>query len=83
MSYTEIVVYLIAALQKQQGRLEKEKEAFDARYNEFDLACLNSIGEPCKFRNLTELWKKAIKRSGVPNIRFHDSRHTHATLMLK
>jgi len=73
----------IDALQEQQGRLEKEKEAFGAGYNDLDLVCPNSFGEPCKFRNLTELWKKAIKRSGVPDIRFHDLRHTHATLMLK
>ncbi|MRQ96631.1 site-specific integrase, partial [Bacillus anthracis] len=34
-------------------------------------------------RSLTQLWKKLIKKCGVPDIRFHDLRHTHATLMLK
>lgn len=38
---------------------------------------------PANFRSLTHLWKKLIKKSEVPDIRFHDLRHTHATLMLK
>lgn len=45
--------------------------------------CPTYNGNPCNFRSLTQLWKKLIKKSEVPDIRFHDLRHTHATLMLK
>ncbi|PFJ18229.1 site-specific integrase [Bacillus cereus] len=38
---------------------------------------------PCNFKSLTQLWKKLIKKSEVPNIRFHNLRHTYATIMLK
>lgn len=32
---------------------------------------------------LSDAYKKLVKRSGLPRIRLHDLRHTHATLLLK
>jgi integrase len=32
---------------------------------------------------LSDAFKKLVARSGLPSIRFHDLRHTHATLLLK
>jgi integrase len=29
------------------------------------------------------MFQRSIRRAGVPAIRFHDLRHTHATLLLK
>ena len=34
-------------------------------------------------RNVNRRFDRFIKRSKLPKIRFHDMRHTHATLMLK
>ena len=34
-------------------------------------------------RGINEHFEKCIERAGVPKIRFHDMRHTHATIMLK
>ncbi|EEM11291.1 hypothetical protein bmyco0003_19860 [Bacillus pseudomycoides] len=59
------------------------KERYGSEYNDYDLVCPTFNGNPCNFRNLTQLWKKLIKKSEVPDIWFHDLRHTHATLMLK
>ncbi len=33
--------------------------------------------------NLTKAFQRDIKRSGLPRIRFHDMRHTHATLLIQ
>lgn len=33
--------------------------------------------------SVTHAWGKALKRAGLPSIRCHEIRHTHATLMLK
>lgn len=33
-------------------------------------------------RSFTRSFERLAKRAGVPRIRFHDLRHTHATLML-
>lgn len=33
--------------------------------------------------NLTKAYIKDVKRSGLPHIRFHDLRHTHATMLIE
>ena len=42
-----------------------------------------STGNPVSARNLYRHFKKVIKKTGLPDIRFHDLRHTHATLLLQ
>ncbi|WP_258237056.1 site-specific integrase [Bacillus sp. NP247] len=65
----------LMALNDHLQKISEKKERYDKRYNDYDLVC--------RFRSLTQLLKKLIKKSGVPDIRFHDLRHTHATLMLQ
>jgi integrase len=43
----------------------------------------NESGREIEPRNLTKAMKKAMRKAGVPVIRFHDLRHTFATLGLK
>ena len=71
------------ALEEHHEQINVEKERHGSEYNDYDLVCPTINGNPCNFRSLTQLWKKLIKKSEVPDIRFHDLRHTHATLMLK
>lgn len=40
-------------------------------------------GEPTHPQLLSDAFGKLVDRSGLPRIRFHDLRHTHATLLLK
>jgi integrase len=40
-------------------------------------------GAPTHPQLLSDAFKKLVRRSGQPRIRFHDLRHTHATLLLK
>ena len=40
-------------------------------------------GAPTHPHLLSDAFKKLVARSGLPTIRFHDLRHTHATLLLK
>ncbi|WP_416827834.1 tyrosine-type recombinase/integrase [Ectobacillus polymachus] len=39
-------------------------------------------GKPIHPRNLLRNFYSMIKQTGVPRIRFHDLRHTHATILL-
>jgi integrase len=39
-------------------------------------------GRPISARNVVRHFKSVIEREGLPEIRFHDLRHTHATLLL-
>ena len=40
-------------------------------------------GKPLDPSTITHTFGKIIKRAGLPTLRFHDLRHTHASLMLK
>ena len=40
-------------------------------------------GRPLDPSTVTHAFGQMIKKAGLPHIRFHDLRHTHATLMLK
>ncbi len=48
-----------------------------------DLVFCQYDGKPFLPNTVTHNWVKLIRRSGLNGIRFHDARHTHASLMLK
>ncbi|SCM86695.1 Uncharacterized protein BWAI21_02122 [Bacillus mycoides] len=58
----------LMALNDHLQKISEEKERYGERYNDCDLVC--------RFRSLTQLMKKLIKKSEVPNIRFQDLRRT-------
>jgi integrase len=61
----------------------KYKMQYGEAFHDQDLVCSNSNGSPFDPRNLIRCYDRAIQRSGVKKIRFHDLRHTHATIMLQ
>ena len=63
--------------------LEEEKETIGKRWKEMDLIFPSTIGTPTDQRDLYREFKKILKAENLPDIRFHDLRHTAATLMLK
>ncbi|GLV65610.1 hypothetical protein Bmyc01_42790 [Bacillus mycoides] len=66
----EAYLSLMYILQK----ISEEKEGYGEGYNDYDLVCPTYNGNPCNFRSLTQLRKKLIKKSEVPNIRLQDIR---------
>ena len=48
-----------------------------------DLVFSKPDGKPLDPSSITHSFRRVIKRAGLPRLRFHDLRHTHATLMLK
>ena len=48
-----------------------------------DLVFAYPDGRPLDPSTVTHAFGQMIKKAGLPHIRFHDLRHTHATLMLK
>ena len=49
----------------------------------YDLVFSSDDGSPMNQRSITYVFQQLIKKSGLPAIRFHDIRHTHATLLLQ
>jgi len=48
-----------------------------------DLVFAYADGRPLDPGTVTHAFSRLLKEAGLPHIRFHDLRHTHATLMLK
>jgi integrase len=48
-----------------------------------DLLFSQEDGRPLLPGTVSHAWIKLIQRAGLKNIRLHDARHTHASLMLK
>jgi integrase len=52
--------------------------------NELDLTFPNEAGQPINHNNLVNRhFEPALKRAGLPKIRFHDLRHTFASLLIE
>jgi integrase len=56
---------------------------FGSAYHNNDLICPRPDGKPMDPRGMNEHFEEMCKKSGMQKIRFHDLRHTHATIMLK
>jgi integrase len=52
-------------------------------YRSHDLVFTVSDGGPVNARNLLRAFYRMLEVAGVPHIRFHDLRHTHATMLLE
>lgn len=66
---------------KQKYKLEKLEAG--PLYNDHDLVFRTTIGTPVSPRNILRTFYTIIEKAGVKKIRFHDLRHTHASLLLK
>jgi integrase len=73
----------IERLRAHRKRQELERSFAGSRWKDYDLIFPSTIGTPQDQRNLVRNFKGLLKELGLPKIRFHDLRHTAATLMLQ
>ncbi|MDH2882397.1 tyrosine-type recombinase/integrase [Bacillus cytotoxicus] len=74
---------LIEELLAHKDRIENEKQQLGEKYNDFDLVVCTQNGKPIIPRNFRQFFKETTKRIGLPQIRVHDLRHTHATILIE
>lgn len=72
----------INELQIHRKKVIKEKLSAGSDYQDNNLVICTKLGTPINPRNLLREFYKLMKKAKVPKIRFHDLRHTVATLML-
>jgi integrase len=72
----------VACLGALKDRRVGELEAQGQELDEGDLIFTDTDGTPIHPKKATECFIKGSKAAGVPVIRLHDLRHTHATLAL-
>jgi len=61
---------------------EQERDFTGSRWEENNLIFPSPFGKPIEQKRVHKDYKKLLKAAGLPDIRFHDLRHTAATLML-
>jgi len=72
----------LTELKSQKQRVESEKANAGESWQENDLIFPSILGTPFGTMSLHKDFKKMLKAANFPNIRFHDLRHTAASLML-
>lgn len=73
---------VVRALTEHRQRQQQDKRAAGAEWIDLGLVFTTDSGRHVEPRNLNTAFVRLIARSGVRAIRFHDLRHTCATLLL-
>jgi integrase len=73
---------ILDELQKHQAKQKEIRKQKGNDWQDNNLIFPTSIGTPISQRNLTRDFLKVIRRTEVPRLRFHDLRHTAASLMI-
>lgn len=74
---------LIADLKNRQKIIQANKQNIGIdNYKDHDLVCSYENGEPIKPRRVTETFAFLTGKSELSKIRFHDLRHSHASMLL-
>lgn len=72
----------VAALRSHRTRQLEERLAFGPGYNPDGLAFCREDGTPVRPEGFSTNFEQHNAAAGLPRIRLHDLRHTHATIML-
>jgi integrase len=73
----------LKVLNDHHQRQSAERYTPGTQWKDTDLIFTSSIGTAVNYKNMLDRsFKPLIQAAGVPNIRFHDLRHTAASLML-
>ena len=70
------------ALRAQRLRQKEERLRAGPAWAETGLVFTTTIGTPLDTRNLVRHFHATLQRAGLPRKRFHDLRHTAASLLL-
>jgi integrase len=74
---------VVRALQAWRRKHAEERLLLGGAYDDHDLVFARPDGTPTHPELLSRTFERLIARSGLPTIRLHDLRHTHASLLLK
>lgn len=79
----KITKMLADLLKTYKAECMKNKIAMGSRYNPEDYVVCNKNGDPYLPNTFSKKFKRLLEQKNLKKIRFHDLRHTNATIMLK
>ncbi len=74
---------VVKMLKKIKRKQLEQKMALGPAYQDHDLIFCRPDGTPFDLDYLSKAFGQFIRKANLPPIRFHDLRHTHATLLLQ
>ncbi|TDA65526.1 MAG: site-specific integrase [Clostridia bacterium] len=74
---------VVEVLKKHRARQAEEKLLMGEDYNDLGLVLAQPDGSPINPSTLSGQFRRLAAKAGLHGLRFHDLRHTHATLTLK
>jgi integrase len=72
----------IRELRKWKARQAQEKLLLGEAYQDGGLVFCKEDGTPLDPRDFTKRFQRHLEKAGLPKVRLHDLRHTHASLLL-
>jgi integrase len=79
----KLTAELMKLMETLKKEYDKQKQILGNQFNPHDLVFCNSNGNIMASSEISRALKKAIKAANLPDIRFHDLRHSHATILLQ
>ncbi len=73
---------VVDALQHHKAKKSQERLLAGTRWHETGLVFTSTIGTPIEVGNLRRHFWKLLEKAGLPRMRFHDLRHSCASLLL-
>lgn len=74
---------VIEQLKKHKSEQEKRKQNLGDKYHDKEYVFCLDNGKPIDHSNFHKEFKRILKKTGLPDIRFHDLRHTVATILVE
>lgn len=73
----------VEVLRQHRKKQLEERLRAGPDWHDYNLVFATDRGKPLERRNLEAALKRFARSAGLPVIRFHDLRHTHATILLR
>ena len=73
---------VVNALKEHQARQARERHEAGERWEESGLVFTTRMGRPLEARNVTRAFKGKLAKAGLPDMRWHDLRHSCASILL-
>jgi integrase len=79
-----VILPIVAAesLRRRKAQQRDERRAFGTGWSEGDFVFTSSTGRPMDSRNVQRSFRRILRKANLPRIRFHDLRHSCASLLL-
>lgn len=74
---------LVNELKRHREAAREECEMLAIEFDEEALITHRVDGKPLQPDNVTREFKQLLRRAGLPDVTFHDLRHTHATTLIR